>query len=207
MSPDLSFSSKDALRAHCRAFRKSMDAESYAARSRSIVDRAWATGIFESAARVHVYWPIESRREIDTRPLINRLKETGRSVLIPAVNRAVGATPGSMISRPFVSLDTMQKNEWGSYEPSDDALVPESPDLVIVPAFAVDREGYRVGYGGGYYDRFLKDAGCTAVSLVYSECLFPRIPREAHDVPVHMVVTEEETVRPGSPATWRTRGS
>jgi len=202
MSTGHSLKSKDELRAHCRRFRKSLDTAAYTSRSRAIVDRAWSGGLFNDAGIVHVYWPIETRREIDTRPLITLLQESGKTVLIPTVNPAADAAPGSMIFRPFLSLDAMQENEWGTYEPLGDALVPETPDLIVVPAFAADREGYRLGYGGGYYDRFLKDAGCTAVTLVYSECLFSRLPREAHDVPVQVVVTEEETVRPGPPATW-----
>ena len=69
-------------------------------------------------------------------------------------------------------------------------------DLVLVPGLAFDREGYRLGYGGGHYDRFLTDLerGTTAIGVCYAAQLLDRIPHGPSDQRVHLVVTDRETV-------------
>ena len=71
----------------------------------------------------------------------------------------------------------------------------------MVPALAADRHGVRVGYGLGYYDRFLKHLYSRSVSIVYSSCLLDRIPAEPHDIAVDYVVTELDTIVTVAPAT------
>ena len=74
--------------------------------------------------------------------------------------------------------------------------MPEKIDLVLVPALAFDKECYRLGHGGGYYDRYLPRTRAFTVGLAREKMLFDRVPREAHDVPVMLVITEKRIVGP-----------
>lgn len=193
---------KRVLRTRCRRYRETMEAANYAARSAAIIDRALRSGVFDSPGVIHIYWPMTDRREIDTRPLIARLQESGKALVIPVFDPEADRSAGKMLYRLYAGSEKMQKNVWGTYEPLEtEAVPPKRVDLAVVPALAADREGYRIGYGGGFYDRFLKEADCAALSLVYSACLFDSIPHAAHDVPVGLIVTEDELVRRGTPAT------
>ena len=144
------------------------------------------------ADTVHVFWPIERNREIDTRPLIRSLADAGRMVVLPS---EAASTPHSIVQRRYVEDASLVENRWGALEPSSGALVElRETDLIITPALAVDRRGYRVGYGGGYYDRFLAEADCPAAAIVYSGCLYSELPHETHDVKVGRVITELDTI-------------
>ena len=69
-----------------------------------------------------------------------------------------------------------------------------TPELVIVPGAAFDPSGGRIGYGGGYYDRFLGASGATTVALAFQCQLYEALPQDAHDKRVDMIVTEERTI-------------
>ena len=78
-----------------------------------------------------------------------------------------------------------------SCEPVD----PQEVDLVLVPGVAFDRQGNRLGYGGGYYDRFLQQCAAPRVALAFATQLVDHVPTEPHDLRVHAVVTDEEVIR------------
>jgi 5-formyltetrahydrofolate cyclo-ligase len=89
-------------------------------------------------------------------------------------------------------------NRFGILEPAysrDSVLQPSSDTLVVVPALAVDHQGVRLGYGGGYYDRYFgafdTQKRPTLAAVVYKDFFVPRLPHEAHDLKVDFVVTEE----------------
>jgi len=70
----------------------------------------------------------------------------------------------------------------------DEAFQKEQIDLIIVPALAFDQNNYRMGYGGGYYDRFLsREPGHPTIALCYDFQYFPRLEAEDHDIPVNVV--------------------
>jgi 5-formyltetrahydrofolate cyclo-ligase len=96
-------------------------------------------------------------------------------------------------------LGALQKSPFGIPEPVPGpfarllllSALNEPDTLVIVPALAFDRAGYRLGYGGGYYDRMLASASCPCVGLTFHGLLVDALPREAWDRPVSAVFTEE----------------
>jgi 5-formyltetrahydrofolate cyclo-ligase len=77
------------------------------------------------------------------------------------------------------------------------AAIPDTIDAAIVLGLGFDRRGYRLGYGSGYFDRFLAAYPLTAIGLAYGFQMIDRLPTEPHDVPMTVVVTERETVEPG----------
>ena len=92
------------------------------------------------------------------------------------------------------TFDDVAPGYFGIREPKQDILKPvakQGIDLIAVPAAAFDRRGHRVGYGGGYYDRFLADMDVPKIGLAFSCQLVPKVPSDRFDQPVQGIVTEK----------------
>jgi len=133
-------------------------------------------------------------REVQTRKLIEKGIRDGKRVCVPRVvpRQQMLAVP---ITNPAVELE---KGFYGVLEPIAQlpSVSPQEVDLVIVPGLIFDREGYRIGYGGGYYDKYLENlpSHCRTVGLAFHTLITDRIPREAHDKKVMLVITEKELI-------------
>ncbi|WP_196260523.1 5-formyltetrahydrofolate cyclo-ligase [Pelagibacterium limicola] len=134
---------------------------------------------------VALYWPI--RDEIDCKPLLTALMDSGQPVCLPVV--LGDGEPLEM--RLWEQGQPLYPSGFGTLAPAETAPVVE-PDLVVIPLLAFDRLGTRLGYGKGYYDRTL--AGYAKkpllVGYAFSGQELDFIPREAHDLPLDMLVTE-----------------
>lgn len=124
--------------------------------------------------------------EFQTQELIKRMLKDGKKVLIPKTY-----PKGRM---EFVVYDPQQlvKTSFGLLEPQGDLEVvePSQIDLIHVPGLAFTREGYRIGYGGGYYDRYLEHFAGHTMSTIYP-CQVQEFNSENHDIPVQEVLTYE----------------
>ena len=130
--------------------------------------------------------------EVPTGPMIERLRERGITIALPRIE------DGDLVPVAYVPGDPVRPTTFGAVEPvRPDALDPGSLDVVVVPGVAFDRSGRRVGYGGGYYDRFLRDLTAFRAGIAYSlQVIDGRLPAGNFDLPLHAIVTEEETIRP-----------
>ena len=191
-------SEKAALRPRFRALRGARGAGADA----RIVARLLALPEVAAARVVMAFWPLPG--EIDLRPLVAKLVARGVAVALPAV------VPGSeprLAARAFTSEAGLVAGRWGLREPPETApaVRPDEIDVVVVPALAIDRDGRRLGTGGGYYDAFLPATHALRVGVVPAACLVARVPAEAHDARLGAVVTDREALRfarnspPGGP--------
>ncbi|GAB5521047.1 MAG: hypothetical protein RhofKO_32980 [Rhodothermales bacterium] len=138
-----------------------------------------------------------THREIDTRPLINVAWHANKRVVVPVVDRFDrDITAAPRLRHIGVTSETpLARNRWGIAEPQAGPSVPLADlDLVIVPALAFDRAGYRVGHGFGYYDEFLSGLSIPTVGVCFADCVYNAVPHEVHDIAVDRVVTEAETI-------------
>lgn len=103
---------------------------------------------------IHIFLPIESKREPDIWPIIDRIRRE-----FPHVRISIPKVVGDQLENIyFEGLHQLKKNKWGILEPEQGVPTPtEKIDMVIVPLLAVDNNGHRVGYGKGFYDRFLAE--------------------------------------------------
>ena len=138
-----------------------------------------------SAKTVFLY--CSTGHEVDTRRLIGFLLERKQTVALP-----VSLPEGEMVFRAYQPGNLQEGRFFGILEPGADAriLEPEDGDLIIVPALAYDRSGYRMGQGGGYYDRFLSSRKMYSVGIGRNCLLCDQVIREPHDAPVDCLVTE-----------------
>ncbi len=195
---------KQALRERFRSFRAHLSEAEYRERSRAIVARMLTVPELARAETIHVYRPMTARHEVDVRPLIARLAAENKQIVLPVVvtfGRAEAGAPRLRHVR-YTDETAFRVNRWGIHEPAGaETVPPEALDLVIVPALGAGRNGYRIGQGLGYYDEFLAGLSVPTLCPVYAECLVEAVPAEPHDVPVSIIVTEREIVRPAPAVT------
>ncbi|MEN8789056.1 MAG: 5-formyltetrahydrofolate cyclo-ligase [Flavobacteriaceae bacterium] len=119
----------------------------------------------------HIFLPIIENNEVDTYSIIDLLKNYQKKIVVPKIKS------GQLLEHYILEADTsLKKNHWGIPEPESGHRVQvEEIDLVFVPMLAFDRQGHRVGYGKGYYDRFL--ASCRASVVKIGLCFFEPIEK------------------------------
>ena len=178
---------KQTLRATFRKRRLSLEPSARQTATTAIISSLREIISDVSAQSVCLYWPLIERGEIDLRPLIRDLWETGFDVSLPVV---VKENPPRMKAVLLNSEDTLQSGRWGLMEPHGEEIEPDDLDLIVVPALAADRSRNRLGYGKGFYDAFLSRTTATTVCAVFDICLVENLPTDPHDQPVDMVVTE-----------------
>ncbi len=133
-----------------------------------------------------VFITVPIRDEINTFPIIKRALDLGKNVYLPRTN-PINKT--MELVQYYGSLNELKKGSYGIPEPIGESKTGFVPDLTVVPALAYTIDGYRLGYGGGFYDRFLKNNKTYSVGLIYDELLVPILPTESTDIPVNMVLT------------------
>ncbi len=140
------------------------------------------------------YMPV--RHEIDVRPLMDRIAKSGRTIVLPVVQQR----DAPLVFREWTPGTPLKDGAFGVPVPLPDS--PERlPEILLVPLAAFDREGYRLGYGGGYYDRTLaalraSEGSVTAIGVAYSGQEMDRLPREETDQPLDWIVTDRQTIGP-----------
>ena len=183
---DSVFEQKIQLRKECRAARKALGEEQRAQASLSICEHIEAWSLFQQSRTILTYMPIQS--EVDLTPLLER--HPHKRWVLP---RILPAENNHMIFHPY-DADRLVQHPFGMAEPVPDlpVITAEEIELTLVPGLAFDRLGYRLGYGGGYYDRFLSRFGGVSAGIVFHDLWFASLPHSAHDIPVQWIVTERE---------------
>ncbi len=145
----------------------------------------------ENARNVAAFWSFGS--EVPTLPLLERLHRAGLSVALPRI------VDGELEPRRWAPGDETSETAFGAREPLLDAasVEPSDLDVVVVPGVAFDRAGRRVGYGGGYYDRFLLRAPQAArIAIAFAtQVVQGDLPAGRSDLGVDAIVTEGGTIR------------
>lgn len=174
---------KKALRHEITLKKKAMSVEQIEHYSKELAAALFETGYYKNAASVYAYLPYN--QEVRTWQILDRCKEDGKRVAVPKVY-------GDIMR--FLWLDDFSRIAPGAYnipEPTFDA--PEADDetaLILMPGLAFDPEGHRVGYGGGFYDKYLAEhTRHTLIALCYPFQMFDHLDVDAHDVPVDLVIS------------------
>ena len=187
--------SKASIRAHTKALRRELSERERATLDAKVVARAKTELDWASLRRVMVYLPITDRHEIDTWPLVKWIWDVH-----PHIGVFAPVLAGDMIVPVRLQpTSRVEISAWQIPEPAGGEIL--SPDdeleLVLTPLLGFDDTGERVGFGGGYYDRFFAIHGAaTRIGLAYEAMRVPeRVAAEDHDMPVDAVVTELQTHR------------
>ena len=180
---------KERLRKRVLAVRMGLDRGQVEVGGQAILEKVLGLEAYRRAKLVHTY--VSSKEnEVDTRALICTCLKHGKRVAVPVVMPGTKTLTHALIDGP----DQLIVGPWGLAQP-DPAVATWLPaeartDLVVVPGLAFDRRGHRIGWGGGYYDRFLAQVQAVKIGLCYDALVLDCIPGEPHDVPVDLVVAE-----------------
>lgn len=159
---------------------------------------------FRRARAVGLY--LARPREVPTATLIAACRAAGKTVCVPAFRKD---TQRYAMSRWDEGV-SLRAGHYGILEPVEPAWVPvDAIDVMLVTALAFDEYGWRLGHGGGHFDRLLADHRGTRIALAFECQKLAAVPSEDHDIPMNLVVTEQRIYHaPGrltyaDPAAWK----
>jgi 5-formyltetrahydrofolate cyclo-ligase len=183
---------KRLLRARVRALRDEIPAEERDRATRAIATAVLSLPEAEAASTAMAFASFGT--EVGTEPIVEGLIQRGVRVALPRVDE------DALVAIQYRPGDPMVIASFGMPEPVGSAVVAlEDIDLAIAPGVAFDRRGHRVGYGGGFYDRFFAAArpGIVKVGVCFAVQLVDEVPHGPFDERVDVIVTEREVVRCG----------
>ena len=178
---------KAALRKHLLEKRDATSAELRDISSGKIHENLKKISSYSNSQNIACYFPIGS--EVDTQQIMLNVLKQGKNLLLPRiVNNDI----------EFYIVSNLEKLEKGSFEimePKDSCERAKKIDCVLIPTVGVSKLGVRLGYGHGYYDRFLSSADAMKISLTYSKQIVKSIPSDSHDVKIDWIITEDENIK------------
>lgn len=179
---------KRSIREELLARRQHLAADTCLGRSLAAQERFLQTPEFTASTVLGLYSPV--RNEVFTEEIFTVARRSGKMVAYPRVRGALLEFVAVMEREELVS------GAFGILEPGGTQAVPLAAlDLIVVPGVAFDLGGHRLGYGKGYYDRFLHERRGHLAGLCFDFQLVGTLPAESHDVRMDMVVTEDRTLR------------
>lgn len=181
-------SSKQKLKTVFLRKRKTLTDQEFIQRNDRILSLLKGLSALEACQRIHVFLPIAKNREVDTWPIIEHLLSIDKEIIISKTNQE----DGSLDHFVFENSDQLELSAWGIPEPKNGRQVASDLiDLVITPMIVFDRLGHRIGYGKGYYDRFLSTCRTDCIKVGLS--LLPPLDfipyMDHHDVALDYCIT------------------
>ncbi|MBR6107755.1 MAG: 5-formyltetrahydrofolate cyclo-ligase [Oscillospiraceae bacterium] len=182
---------KKALRSKMMQIRRAMSAEQKAAADAAITALVMQQPEFSAAKKVFAY--VSMPHEVGTQALLQGILDAGKTLGLPVCSPQTHTLT-------FYRLDSLRELHGGMYRipvppvSEDRLLTPDAETLVLVPMLAIDREGWRLGAGGGYYDRFLAAYGDTVqvLGICYAENCVTAVPHGQYDKPILCCITEQK---------------
>lgn len=184
---------KKILRNKILSIRDSLNRNEKEIMDNEIFNKLKNTELYKNARNIFIY--ISFSNEINTINIIKKALEDKKDVFIPKIYK----TNKSMKAIKLNSFDDLKKNSMGILEPIDDSkyIEKENIDLIVVPGVVFDKDCNRIGYGGGYYDRYLKDIAYknNKVVLAYDLQVIDKIESEEHDIKVDYIITNTKIIK------------
>lgn len=183
---------KKTIRKNILTKRDLLDTSEIEAFSSNIAKTLIESNEYKNAKNIFIFVSFGS--EVDTNSIILDAFKEKKSVSIPFTYN----NPRRMIASKISSLNELIEGKYGIFTVDEKNLIEvpkEKIDLVVVPSVAFDRYGYRVGYGGGYYDRFLEDIpNVIKIGIAFDLQIVDEVPKENFDISVDKIITEKEVI-------------
>jgi 5-formyltetrahydrofolate cyclo-ligase len=139
--------------------------------------------VFRDAQKIGMYYPIGS--EVLTQDIIQELLSNGKDVFLPKV---IGK---KMEFRKISNFSSLEKGSFDIMEPKDECPTDNNLDVVLVPTVGISPVGVRLGYGHGFYDKFLAEHKTATISLTLEKQIVKNIPKSEHDIIINWIITED----------------
>lgn len=182
---------KISLRKKILAERSKISKEDHLSMGNKIIDTFKSTNLYKNSQMIMIY--LSFGTEIHNHEFIKDALAEGKKILVPVTFHE----PRMMKPSEIKSFDELEPGYYNILSPKEKYIrfVDKSQiDLIIVPGAVFDKEGYRIGYGGGYYDRFLADLSAPRLSFAFEMQLRDQVPRDDFDIPVEYIITEERFI-------------
>jgi 5-formyltetrahydrofolate cyclo-ligase len=138
---------------------------------------------FKDAQKIGLYYPIGS--EILTQDIIQELISKGKDIFLPKV------TGENIEFRKIEDFGSLEIGNFDIMEPKEDCMVNNNLDIIVVPTVGISPTGIRLGYGHGFYDKFLARNRTTTISLILEKQIIKNIPKSEHDINIDWIITED----------------
>lgn len=179
---------KKTLRNRIKGMKLSMSKEEIDDKSNKITERLISMSEYENAKRIYAY--VSYNQEVSTAGFIRKAIADGKCVLVPRVYGDI------MKYHVIKSLNELKPGAYGILEPDNDITDDVFEGFMLLPGLAFDEKKHRMGYGGGFYDKYLSEhKNHFKVALAYDFQVFDNIPAEEFDVPADVIVTEDRVIR------------
>ncbi len=155
--------------------------------SKKIQKRLKKIYAFKNAEKIGVYFPIGS--EILTQDIIQELLSNSKEVFLPKI---IG---DKMEFRKIVDFSSLEKGNFDIMEPKNNCKIDNKLDVILVPTVGITPNGIRLGYGKGFYDKFLAENKTTTISLTLEKQIVKNIPKSKHDIIINWIVTEDRMLQ------------
>ncbi len=182
---------KNSVRKQMKETLSNLSAPIYEEYSAKIASRLYEEKAWKQANVIGI--TISKPPEVDTYPIIRHGWEAGKQVVVPKCYPKVKKLSFRRLT-DFMQLESVF---YGLLEPMEEVTAEveaESIDLLIVPGLAYTKEGFRLGFGGGYYDRYLQGFNGDTLSLAFKEQMISQLPVKDHDIPVGKIITPDEVI-------------
>ena len=154
--------------------------------SKQIQDNLRKIDFFRNAKSVGAYYSIGS--EVKTQDILQEILKSGKDLALPKVVKK------DLVFKKINSISDLEQGNFSVMEPKDYCEDIKKMEVIIVPAIALTRDGYRLGYGFGYYDRYLSGKKIKAIALSYSKQIIRSFQHSNHDVRIDCTVTEDSII-------------
>mgnify|MGYP001188473329 CR=1 FL=1 len=181
---------KKSIREKVRTERAALSQADRSAKNNSIANQLETLAPFQTAQTILFY--VSTDEEVDTHHLIQKHLPQ-KTIIVPTVDPKTNHLELFHLKK----WEDLSQGHYGILEIHDNkrlACHPNHIDLIIVPGIAFDKNGHRIGYGKGYYDRLLKNHPATTIGLAYELQITEKLPTDPHDIPVQMIVTENQII-------------
>ena len=181
---------KEVIRSQIRSFKRKLTMEQMLERSEEIANQLYETEEYQSARIVYTYFSYN--QEVNTKNIILHALAHGKKVALPKVVK-------DKIEFYYINkLEDVQIGYQGIYEPTSELQANETEILMLMPGLAFDCKGNRMGYGGGYYDKYLLEKESSIqvkIALAYDFQVIDHVNVEPHDQKVDRIITESRLIR------------
>lgn len=173
---------KNEMRRFFLNLRRDMGKEKIEEYSKKIYQNLIKTDLYKNANTIFVY--VSMDKEINTEKIIRKSLEDGKEIYVPFIEGK------EMKAKRLEKYEDLVEGKFKIKTTKSDISI-ENPDLSLVPGLTFDKSKHRIGYGGGYYDKFLEKSKTTSLGLFATPFESIEIPTEEYDIPLDYILTEE----------------
>ena len=174
---------KKILRREISAKKRSLTEEQIERYSQELLELLVQHPLYKNAKSIYGY--LSYNQEVRTEPILRRAQADGKKVAVPKVF-------GDEMKFLWLEWDKVEKGYKGIPEPAGGEIADDPAALMLMPGLAFDHRGHRLGYGGGFYDKFLASEPHPTLALCYNFQLLDHLETESHDIPVDAVLSSSK---------------